>query len=199
MSETTTSPDEKRVADTLATFWWLPLLRGILLVVLGCYALFRPGMTAATLAQVVGVFVILDGIFAILAGLLGEVPSRGWTVARGVLELLVGAFIVGYPALVAGATATALLYLIAFAVILSGILEIAAAIQDRKVLEGEGWLMLGGALAILFGILLLVAPLTFGQLIVRVLGGYAILNGIALVGFAFRLRDMPMSLAKRLG
>jgi uncharacterized membrane protein HdeD (DUF308 family) len=63
-----------------------------------------------------------------------------------------------------------------------------AAIQDRKHIEGEGWLVLSGSLAVLFGFLLLMAPLSFGLLMIRVLGVFAILLGITMVGFAFRLK-----------
>jgi uncharacterized membrane protein HdeD (DUF308 family) len=89
-----------------------------------------------------------------------------------------------------------LLYLLAFGAIIGGILEIIAAIRDRKEIEGEGWLMLGGLLAICLGALLLAAPLTFGQMIIRVLGVFAIINGIALIAMSFRLKGLPGTLKK---
>ena len=187
------SPRE-RVAEAIGSLWWLPLLRGILLLGLGGYALFRPGMTIGTLAQVVGIFVIADGILAILAGIFGEVPSRLWVILRGVLEILVGLFVVANPLLISGITATALLYVLALTAILSGVLEIVAAILDRKEIEGEGWLILGGALTVLFGLCVLMAPLSFGLFMVRVLGGFAAFSGVALIVFAFRLRGLGKQL-----
>jgi len=74
--------------------------------------------------------------------------------------------------------------------IATGILEIVAAIRDRKEIEGEVWLILGGALAILFGMLLLMAPLIFGVLIVQILGAYAIIFGISSIILAFRIRKL---------
>ena len=74
-----------------------------------------------------------------------------------------------------------------FAVVL-GALEIIAAIQDRKQIEGEGWLILGGGLAIAFGILLLIAPVAFGLMFVRVLGAFAIVYGVSLISLALRVR-----------
>jgi uncharacterized membrane protein HdeD (DUF308 family) len=65
-----------------------------------------------------------------------------------------------------------------------------AAIQDRKQIEGEGWLILGGALTVLFGVVLLVAPLSFGLFMVRVLGVFAIFSGVSMFVFAFRLRGL---------
>ena len=137
---------------------------------------------------------IAEGILAILAGLFGEVPSRFWVIIRGVLEILIGLFVFANPFLVSGITATVLLYMLAFAAILSGVLEIIAAIQDRKEIEGEGWLILSGALAVLFGVCVLMAPLSFGLVIVRVLGGFAIFSGVSLIVFAFRLRGLGKQL-----
>ena len=194
MSETSSETPRDRVEDALGSLWWLPLIRGILLFLLGGYALFRPGMTIGALAQVVGIFVIVDGILSIVAGIMGDVPSRGWVIVRGVLEILVGAFVFANPLIVAGVTATFLVYVLAFSAILSGVLEIVAAIQDRKQIEGEGWLILGGAITVLFGVVLLIAPLSFGLFMVRVLGAFAIFSGVSLIVFAFRLRRLGKKL-----
>jgi uncharacterized membrane protein HdeD (DUF308 family) len=185
----------EQAAEVMGRLWWLPLVRGLCLILLGGYALFRPGLTVAALTQVVAIFLVADGILAILAGILGETPSRLWTIVRGIIAILVGVFVFGHAAVVAGLAATIVLYIVAFGAIASGIVEIVAAIQDRKEIEGESWLILGGVLAIVFGILLLVAPLTFGQLIVRILGAYAIVFGGVLVPLAFRIRKLGKKLS----
>ena len=183
-----------RVAEAIGSLWWLPLLRGIFLLILGGYALFRPEMPIGALAQVIGFFVMVDGILAILAGILGKVPSRLWVIVRGTLATLAGLFVIANPLLVSGITATVLLYILAFTAILVGLIEIAAAIHDRKEIEGGGWLVFGGALSVLFGVLVLMAPLSFGLLVVRVLGGYAIFSGVSLIVFAFRVRRFAKQL-----
>jgi uncharacterized membrane protein HdeD (DUF308 family) len=194
MSEASSTAPRQRVAEALGSLWWLPLVRGILLLVVGGYALFRPGMTMGVLTQVIGAFVIADGILCIIAGVMAQVPSRGWVIARGGLEVLVGAFVFANPIIVAGITATVLISVLAFSAILSGVLEIVAAIQDRKQIEGEGWLILGGSITVLFGVVLLAAPLSFGIFMVRVLGAFAIFSGVALIVFAFRLRGLGKKL-----
>jgi uncharacterized membrane protein HdeD (DUF308 family) len=194
MSEAKSAIVRQEMSSAIGSLWWLLLLRGILLLILGGYALFQPGMSVLMLTQVLGIYIIAEGILAIIAALLGETPSRGWMILRGVLAILLGIFVFGHSALVAGVTATFVLYVIAFIAIISGILEIIAAIKDRKELEGEGWLYVGGVLAIIFGIILLIAPLAFGLLIVRILGAYAILYGISLIVLAFRLRGVAKAL-----
>lgn len=188
--------DRTQVAAAISSLWWVPLVRGALLIVIGGYALVRPGMSAELFAQVIGVFVIADGALAILAAILGAVPSRGWTVVRGVVEILAGVFVFAHPALVAGVTAITVMYVVAAAAIVAGVMEIVAAIQDRKRIEGEGWLILSGVLCVLFGLLLIAAPLAFGMLLVRVLGVFAIFSGCSLIAFALRLRKLGKHLAE---
>jgi uncharacterized membrane protein HdeD (DUF308 family) len=187
--------DGNKVEKAIESLWWLPLLRGFLLLILGGYALFRPEMPIGALAQIIGLFVMVDGILTILSGILGRVPLRFW-VFRGALATLTGLFVIANPLLVSGITATVLLYVLAFMAIFVGILEIAAAIHDLKEFEGGGWIIFGGALAVLFGVLVLMAPLSFGLLIVRVLGGYAIFSGVSLIVLAFRIRSFGKQLQR---
>lgn len=184
---------QQLIAD-VSGLWWLPLIRGIVLLILGCYALFRPGMTLAAYTQVAGFFLVLDGVFAIIAGVIGQVPSRGWTIVRGIVAVLAGTFVFAKPVLVAGLTATVVVSIIGVMAILSGVMEIVAAIQDRKHIEGEGWLILGGVLLVLIGMALLATPLLFGISMVRVLGILAIISSIAMIVFAFRLKGLNSKL-----
>jgi len=195
MSENASAPPSP-LADEISRLWWLPLLRGILLVILGLYALFNPQMTLAVFAQVFGFFLILDGILAIIAGVIGQTPTRGWSIVRGILVGLAGIFVFANPALIAGVTATAVVVLIAIATIIAGVFEIVSAIQSRAALDGAGWLILEGALLVLFGVLLLIAPMLFGLAMVRILGAFAILAGIGLIVFALRVKQLPDRIAR---
>ena len=176
--------------NEIASLWWLPLVRGIMLIILGAYALFRPGMTAATFAQVFGFFLAFDGVLAIIAGITGQVPSRGWTIARGVLALIAGVFIVSNPLLASLITATTFVYLLGISAVVSGVIEIVAAIKDRKEIEGEGFLILGGVISVIFGLAVLSSPLAFAGFMVRFIGVLAIIGGIASIFYAFRLRGL---------
>ena len=186
---------QRPIIDELASLWWLPLVRGVLLLILGCYAFFRPGMTLATFAQVAGFFLVLDGLLAIAAGITGQVPSRFWTIVRGAIAVLAGIFVFTHPVLVAGLTATVVVSVIGILAILAGVMEIIAAIQDRKEIEGEGWLILSGILLVLIGVALLATPLLFGLTMTRVLGGLAIISAIGIIIWAFRLRALPSKFA----
>jgi uncharacterized membrane protein HdeD (DUF308 family) len=188
MSEANLDRGRDQISKALRAAWWLMLLRGVLLIILGLYALFNPGMTLVLLTQVIGFYMMLEGCLALWVGITGQTPSRMWTIVRGVLLVLAGLFFVAFPLIVAVVNATMFVYLIAIAIIASGIFEIYAAIRDRRQIQGEGWLMLSGAVAILFGVVLAAAPLTAAQIIVRVIGVFAIIAGVAIIVGAFQIR-----------
>ncbi|MGI9241804.1 MAG: HdeD family acid-resistance protein [Verrucomicrobiales bacterium] len=194
MSDALEQPDRQQVAEVASFLWWITLIRGVLLIGLGVYALFRPEMSALALTQVVAVIVILEGIFAIIAAILGDTPSRGSTLARGAGAILLGILVLANSALAAKLAATTLLYIIGAAVIVIGVMEIVTAIRLRKEIQGEAGLILCGVLWVIFGVLLFIAPLTFGVLMVRILGAFAILAGISLVVLAFKIRGLKKAL-----
>lgn len=180
----------EQLTMALSRLWWLPLVRGILLLILGVYAVLQPGMTLAIFAQVAGFFLVFDGLLAVIAGIAGQVPSRLWTIIRGVFAVLAGSFVFAHPVLVAGLTAAFVVSVIGVLAILSGVIEIIAAIQDRKKIEGEGWLILSGVLLVLIGVALLATPLLFGLTMIRVLGVLSIMSSVGMIVFAFRIRGL---------
>lgn len=188
------SPDSKPVRQlaTKATgsLWWYFLLRGLLVLGVGIYVLMRPGLSAFAFARVLGFLFLVDGVLAIAAGIMGRTPSRLATVGRGALLALLGIFVFAHPAFVTGVAATTVLYVVAFLVTLSGVLEIISAFRDKGEVEGEGQSLLGGILSLAFGVLLFLAPIFFGLLIVRILALAAILFGLVLLFLAFKFRKL---------
>jgi uncharacterized membrane protein HdeD (DUF308 family) len=88
-----------------------------------------------------------------------------------------------------GITALTLLYVIAFWAITSGIFEIVAAIELRKVITNEWFLALSGVLSIIFGVLLILFPGSGALALVWLIGSYSIVFGVILLMLAFRLRS----------
>lgn len=180
----------QRVSELLGQFWWIVLLRGIVLCVLGLYALLQPGMTLGALTILLGIYVLIDGILAIVAGIMNWTSSRGWTIARGVLGVVVALVVLAHPFVVGTIAAVTLLFFFVAQLIAGGILEIVAAVRDRKEIDGAGWLFVGGVLSILFGLLLAAAPLLSAVALIRVVGIYALIFGVALIANSLQLRKL---------
>ena len=81
-----------------------------------------------------------------------------------------------------------LVYLIAAWAVLTGVLEIAAAVRLRKHITGEWWLALTGVLSIAFGVLVSLYPGAGALVMVLWIGAYAIIFGVLLLVVAFKLR-----------
>ena len=109
--------------------------------------------------------------------------------------MLAGLFVFSHPVIFADVTATVVMTVIGVLAIASGVIEIIAAIQDRKEIEGEGWLIFGGLCLVLIGVALLIAPLAFGLTAVRILGALAVASSIAMIVLAFRLKGLGSRLA----
>ena len=167
----------------VAQHWWVLLLRGLVYIALGLMAFFTPGITLASLILLIGVCCMVDGIASIAGGL----RSSFWqSTLVGVVSILAGLATFFYP----GVTAMVLLYLIAFWAIAHGVLEIIAAIEFRKVIEGELLLGLAGLLSIAFGVFIVMRPGAGALSIVWVLGAYAFVFGITLVILSFRVKSL---------
>ncbi len=180
--------------QSINALWWLMLLRGVMLVILGIYAMFLPGKAAETLIAVLGIFLIIDGVFLLIAGLSGNYPSRSWIIVRGIVSILIGIFVFAHPLAIGVIAAKVILYVIALGAILTGLFEVVSAVVDRDEMEGEGWMFLSGSLAILFGVMMFMAPLLFAEIFVRVLGVFALIYGISLFTMAVRVRRAGKSL-----
>jgi uncharacterized membrane protein HdeD (DUF308 family) len=166
--------------------WWMILLKGTLLIIFGILAFLRPGITMTSLVIWFAAFMIADGVIS-LAAVISNWNSREdkWLlVAEGALGVLLGILIFRRPVIFEVFIA----YLIGFWAIFSGISKIAMAIQLRKEMEGEGWLVLSGILSILFGIIIFAQPMTGIATLMWIAGTFAVLVGILMIFLSLKLR-----------
>jgi uncharacterized membrane protein HdeD (DUF308 family) len=171
----------------LARNWWVVALRGVLGILFGLMAFLWPGITLAVLVIFFGAYALVDGVFLVVAALHAAGEHERWWVLllQGLAGIAAGLVTFFWP----GITAVALLIVIAAWAIVTGILEIAAAIRLRKEIEGEWLLGLSGFCSLVLGLLLIAWPAAGALAFVWLIGGYAIVTGILLIVVAFRLRD----------
>jgi uncharacterized membrane protein HdeD (DUF308 family) len=171
--------------QALAKNWWLLLLRGIAAIIFGALAFAWPGITLLTLILFYGAYALADGVLAIIAAITGGAPAPRWWLA--IVGLLgIGAGLLTF--LMPGVTAIVLLFFIAGWAIATGIFQIIGAIQLRREIDNEWLLILGGAISVLFGIGILMAPGAGALALLWVIGFYAIVEGIVFVALALRLK-----------
>jgi uncharacterized membrane protein HdeD (DUF308 family) len=169
----------------LAQNWWAVALRGIFAVLFGLIALLVPGATILSLLLLFSAYMLVDGVFGIVAAVraAGQGERWGLLVLEGILNIAVGVTAFLWP----GLTVIVFVLLLAAWSLVSGGLMLGAAFRLSHN-HGRWWLALGGIVSILFGVLLAIAPLIGAVVLTWWLGAYALMFGIALLVLAFKLR-----------
>jgi uncharacterized membrane protein HdeD (DUF308 family) len=167
-------------------YWWSFLLRGTLATLFGLIAIFLPGITLEMMIIFLGAFLVVDGVVSSYVSLKGRGRGLNWGVLllEGILGIAVGVFTLIWP----GITVLAIVLLVALWAMVTGVLEIIAAVSLRNEIEGEWLLGLSGILSILFSVILFVNPGIGAVTLIWLIGIYAIVFGVAMIFLGLRLR-----------
>ena len=179
MSETSRYQEQLRDVSGL---WWLTLGLGVLSVIAGIVVLARPGDSLATIAVITGIFVVIDGIVALVAALSRSTESRGLAALIGVVNLVVGVLLIRHP--VGGVVAIALfvgIWLIA----MGAVRFVLAFDADRH----RVWRFLIAAVEVVAGIVIVSSP-QIGVATLALLVGLALIaNGVSFAALGFMLHS----------
>ena len=173
--------------DLLAQNWWLFTLRGVLGIIFGLIALIFPGATILSLVIFFSAYMLVDGTFGIISAVRAirrKEDRWGLLIFEGLLNIAVGIAAFLWP----GLTVVAFVWLIAAWAIVSGGLMTAAGFR-LNMEHGRWWMVLGGLLSLAYGVLLIITPLIGAIVLTWWLGAYALVFGVALVIFSFKLRS----------
>jgi uncharacterized membrane protein HdeD (DUF308 family) len=169
----------------LAQNWWALAIRGGLAILFGLIALFLPAAALGGFVLLFAAYMLTDGVFAIIAGVrAAERHQRWWPlVLDGVVDLAAGVVALLLP----GVTVFAFVILLAAWAVITGGLEVYAGIRLHTS-HGRWWLIAGGIISVVWGILLFIWPFVGAVVLTIWIGAYALLFGISLLVLAFRLR-----------
>jgi uncharacterized membrane protein HdeD (DUF308 family) len=173
--------------NVIVNNWWSLVVRGLIAIALGIVTFVWPAITLSALVLLFGAYAIIDGVLA-FAGATQAARLReqsGALVLEGVVGLVAGVITIARPSL----TATALVYVIAAWAVLSGILEISAAVRYRQSIHGEWLLGFFGLLSVVFGLAIAATPSLGALAIALWIGAYAFVSGIVLTILGIRLRN----------
>jgi len=178
--------DTPSVASMLNRSWWLVVLRGVVAIAFGVLTFVKPNISLASLVLLFGAFSFADGILRIGCAIAGDGDSESrWLLAlAGLLGIAVGVLTLMAPDI----TAYALVIYVGAWALVTGALEIVAAIKLRGIIDNEWLLALAGLASIAFGILIMARPREGALTLLWLIGGYAIFFGVVLLAFAFKAR-----------
>lgn len=172
--------------EHVAKQWWLVALRGIVSILFGVAAFLLPGITLVVLILFFGAYMFVDGVIALVSAIRFRHERERWValLVEGILGIAVGVVTYLWP----GITALAWVFTIGAWAIVTGVLEIVAAVRLRAGVGAEVLLILTGIASIALGLAFAIFPLAGLLAWVWMIGAYAIVFGVLLLAFAFRLR-----------
>lgn len=172
-----------------AKYWWVMLVRGIILVLLGIAMFAWPKATLLVFVVLFAAYLFVDGVMSIIQGFSqrrdGE-PS-GWSFAQGILAIAFGIAVLAWPDTIG----KVLMVVIGIWAILAGIAGIAAGFRMKQVPgSGWGWFLAWGILALIFGIALIANPAAGILSILWLVALWAIMAGIVFIVASFFVRKV---------
>lgn len=177
--------------NMMTSQWWVLLLRGILAVLFGIIAISYAKFTVLAIFIWFVFYALADGISHVYMSYMHKDDNNKWWVGLlgGVFSIFVGIAAFTWPQL----TAFLLLLFIGAKAVFQGIIMVVTAIQLRKEVKGEWLFILGGAIAIIFGLWMFLNPVTGGLALLWIVGIYAMVVGLILIIQAFRMRKLSKS------
>lgn len=169
------------------------IIRGLVGVIFALLTFAWPGLTILVLVGIFAAYALLDGITTLWLGLTSTpTEQRMWAPAlKGTVGIAAGVFTFLWP----GVTTALLLLIIGAWAVVTGVLEIVAAIRFRRAIAHEWLLALTGTLSVIFGSLLFGYPALGLIGIAWALGGYTLASGIVLITLGVRLRTRRLARA----
>jgi uncharacterized membrane protein HdeD (DUF308 family) len=165
--------------------WWALALRGVAAILFGLIAFVLPGVTLTVLVLFFAAYLLVDGVFALVAGLKAAEHHERWgaLALEGIFDLVAGALVVMWP----GLTLVVFVYMAAFWALVSGIALLVAAFRLHRQ-HGEWMMILAGVLSIAWGVVVALFPIAGILVWAWWIGAYALIFGIFMLVLAFRLR-----------
>lgn len=179
---------EQNLAAALGRNWWLLLLRGLVAIVFALLTWAQPGVSLAALVLVFGIYVLADGLLGVWSAIAKRRDNRHWWVLLlwGLVGIVVGVMTFIMP----GITGLVLLMYIAAWAMITGVLQIVAAIRLRKEIKGEWLMILSGLVSVAFGVLLFLQPGAGALAVAWIIAAYAFIFGVLMVLLAFKVRKL---------
>lgn len=179
---------EQNLAAALGRNWWLLLLRGLVAIVFALLTWAQPGVSLAALVLVFGIYVLADGLLGVWSAIAKRRDNRHWWLLLlwGLVGIVVGVMTFIMP----GITGLVLLMYIAAWAMITGVLQIVAAIRLRKEIKGEWLLILSGLVSVAFGVLLFLQPGAGALAVAWIIAAYAFIFGVLMVLLAFKVRKL---------
>jgi uncharacterized membrane protein HdeD (DUF308 family) len=164
---------------------------GVLAIALAIYAIVFPGITLVSLVFILAIIFLIVGIEKVITGIF--VPrggSRWGTIGLGILVIILASIALAFPV----GTTVALFLFLGLALFFQGIAMVIHGFGDKT---QRGWsrgFSIGvGALAIIFGILMIISPFFGAVLAGLIIGIILLIIGIQMIAAGIAGRETRLT------
>ena len=186
-----TQPDrsgvQRAVQGALHRHWALFLIEGVVLLILGMFAVLVPPVATLAITILFGWLFLISGIVGLITTFwMRSAPGFWWSLISAALGIVVGLLLLTRP--VGGALSLTLL-LIAFFIV-EGAVSIMFALDHKRELSGQwGWMLLSGIIDLALAMMILAGlPSTAAWALGLLVGINMIFGGAALIAMALHAR-----------
>ena len=167
-----------------SSIWWVFLLQGIAGILLGLMLLTYPGATLLVLVTFLGFYWLFTGVMALVRMFVDRSVSWFWSLLIGIVGIFAGLVVLRHPLLAALTAPAVIVIVLGVQGVVMGVLDIIGGFTGG----GAGSFFLG-VINFVIGLLLLGAPFAAALAVPLVFGVLLLIQGIALIVLALRVRS----------
>jgi uncharacterized membrane protein HdeD (DUF308 family) len=166
-----------------SNIWWLFLLQGIAGFLLGLMLIAAPSQTMVALVTFLGFYWLFTGVLSLVQIFVDRSVHWIWSLLSGLLGIAAGILVLRHPLLAALTVPSIIVIILGVEALIMGGVNIIAGLKGGGIAS-----FILGVVNILIGLLLLSSPATTALAVPLVFGVILLVQGVALVIWAFRVR-----------
>lgn len=168
-------------------YWWLLMLVGILLFVIGILVFVYPAQSYLGMSVLFGWAMLISGVLEVILSASNRhyITGRGWMLAGGIIEIVLGIILIFNTSL----SAATLPIFLGFWLMFRGFSAIGLGSDLSAIgVTGSGWTIFSGVLLVLCSLWILFQPLVFGTVaVIAWVGVSLLLAGIAAFSLSLQM------------
>ena len=173
---------ETPVEFIAASAWQTTLFLGVVTVIIGLIVSFRPSGSLNVIAVLLGILMIISGIFHLIRVFDRAEQHRVWLGIAGLLYVVIGVVLIRHLHL----TVALIGLIVGLTWIIQGLSALIGGVAGSR--EGRGWWIFFGIVSLIAGIVVVSAPVSSVTVLAVLLGIWFIVMGLFEVIAAFIIR-----------
>jgi uncharacterized membrane protein HdeD (DUF308 family) len=171
----------------LTSLWWLPVLFGAAALGVGIFFVVSPHETLSTFTAIAGVFVLLDGVIAVVASVFRRGEGAGLLALIGVLSAIAGLVLIKKPF----ETLVVFTLIVGVWFVVEGVVRAVSALASR---EGRGGNLLISLLDLVAGAVILAWPDLGLSTLAVIIGIVLIVRGGLFIASGWQLHTLDRAI-----